>query len=49
MDGSESLEIPEMAPTDPNSAFLPSIIDASHSTVPWNVRFEPKPVFRGQV
>ena len=34
-------DAPETAPTLPKSPVRPSIMAASHSTVPWNVRLEP--------
>lgn len=37
--------IPLTAPTAPYCKLLPSITLASHSTVPFNVRFDPNPAF----
>jgi len=37
--------IPPTAPTAPNCKLLPSITLASHSTVPFKVRFDPNPAF----
>jgi len=35
----------ETAPTAPHSKVVPSIRLASHSTVPFHVRFDPQPAF----
>lgn len=37
--------IPLTAPTAPNCKLVPSITLASHSTVPFKVRLDPKPAF----